>query len=717
MSQNGQDQLTSPTLSRLSRACDRCHKRKIRCDKTFPCAGCRSMGISCEPSKRPAIEKRQRVLISTQYEKKLDHLAEELRRVATLVEALHKSSSNSLRPTDAATPSQLLAATAYASNSQNRYLTKSLHTTLKDKASSDQNYNRENAVVVEGQSSLTAHSALGVDFMQNVADSSPNTAGSSQVNKLLNNLRNIVSLLKPQCLSHDQLFPLAQETYPGNCQGSPMPPIQAAFAVISNAQDESDFIYLCISKLLSPRSLSDLCMKLYCSPECSDAERIIVNAALYFLATERDTFNNDSDGCGERGNLQHMCRKNLETVLSRISLYLQGDYDMTLALVLGALYALDLSKTYLAWTLVNAASQCSYSLGFHSKPDNTEGFLNGPSQNELLFWTVYYLEKTLCLRLGRSSTIADCDISISPPERPQGSSSYHLDYLKVQLKLASVAARIYERLYSASAFKVSRDERARRAVELSQELTGYCEQAVYINQLWSKTSTNVRIREQILLIAGSDEVFRLSLLTLVNQAMPTSDGSSTNFSKECILSARKALDCHQTYMTELATKGLSVVTAYIHWTIFFAPFTPFIVLFCHVIEAGDVEDLKRMGTFVDSFKSACQYSSTIRKHSRLFSAFLEMALHYNKLKTSSILLQEEHAGRRTEVGWQLFSHGQQSQGSSQIDYYFQEASQPMSSDIAAAQGDIWSQNGLWGEDWFSFNQQVMGLIDQDVLPF
>ncbi|KAL4926787.1 uncharacterized protein BDV17DRAFT_268560, partial [Aspergillus undulatus] len=595
MSQNGQDQLTSPTLPWLSRACDRCHKRKhsdiqIRCDKTFPCAGCRSMGVSCEPSKRPAVEKRQRVLISTQYEKKLDHLAEELSRVATLVEALHESSSDSLRPTDAATPSQLLAATASASNSQNRYLTRSLHTTLKDKASLDRNrnYNRESAVVIEGQSSLTAHSALGVDFMQNVADSSPSTAGSFQVNKLLNNLRNIVSLLKPQCLSHDQLFPLAQEPFPGNCQGSMMPPIQAAFAVISNAQDESDFTYLCISKLLSPRSLSDLCMKLYCSSECSDAERIIVNAALYFLATDPNTFNNDSDGCGERGNLQQMCRKNLEIVLSRISLYLQGDYDMILALVLGALYALDLSKTYLAWTLVNAASQCSYSLGFHSKPDNTEGFLNGPSQTELLFWTVYYPEKTLCLRLGRSSTIADCDISISPLERPQGSSSYHLDYLKVQLKLASVAARIYERLYSARAFKIPRDERARRAVELSQELTGYCEQAVYINQRWSKSSTNVRIREQILLIAGSDEVFRLSLLTLVNQAMPTSDGSITNFSKECILSARKALDCHQTYMTELATKGLSVVTTYIHWTIFFAPFTPFIVLFCHVIEAGDV---------------------------------------------------------------------------------------------------------------------------------
>ncbi|KAL4789627.1 hypothetical protein BDV19DRAFT_382966 [Aspergillus venezuelensis] len=699
MSQNGQNQLTS-TSPWLSRACDRCHKRKIRCDKTFPCAGCRSTGVTCEPSKRPATQNLRLDIhiflhcvsrihhCVTISEKKLDHLAEELSRVATLVEALHEGSSDSLRSTDAGTPSQLLAAKASAPDS-------------------------ESPVVIEGQSSLTAHSALGVDFMQNVADSSPNTAGSSQVNKLLNNLRNIVSLLKPHCLSHDQLFPLAQEPSPENCQGFTMPPIQAAFAVISNAQDESDFTYLCISKLLSPRSLSDLCMKLYCSSECSDAERIIVNAALYFLGTDTDTSNNDSDERGERGNLQQICRKNLETVLSGISLYLQGNYDMVLALVLGALYALDLSRTYLAWTLVNAASQYSYALGFHSKHDNTEELLNGPGRTELLFWTVYYLEKTLCLRLGRSSTIADCDISISPLERPQGSSSYHLEYLAVQLKLASVAARIYERLYSASAFKVPRDERARRAVELSQELTEYCEQAVYINRA-------------ILLIAGSDEVFRLSLLTLVNQAMPTSDGSITNFSKECILSARKALDCHQTYMAELATKGLSVVTAYIHWTIFFAPFTPFIVLFCHVIEAGDVEDLNRMGIFVETFKSACQYSSTIKKHSRLFSAFLEMALHYNELKTSSILLQEKHARRRTDAGWQIVAPGQQSKGSSQIDYYSQEAGQPMSSDIdviadsaqdQSTQGDIWSQHGLWGEDWFSFNQQVMGLIDQDVLPF
>lgn len=39
-------------------------------------------------------------------------------------------------------------------------------------------------------------------------------------------------------------------------------------------------MYLCLSYFLGPRSLSDLCLKVYFSKDYSDVEVIIANAAL-----------------------------------------------------------------------------------------------------------------------------------------------------------------------------------------------------------------------------------------------------------------------------------------------------------------------------------------------------------------------------------------------------------------------------------------------------
>lgn len=137
-----------------------------------------------------------------------------------------------------------------------------------------------------------------------------------------------------------------------------------------------------------------------------------------------------------------------------------------------ALYALDLSKTHLAWTLVTTAYRCSYSLGYHTEPKHPDAAPDNINQSRLLFWIIYYLEKILCLRLGRSSTIADYDITSSRPQRLQGSRHYHLDYLNLQLKLANLSGRIYEQLYSADALRIPRNERSHRAQELAREMDG-----------------------------------------------------------------------------------------------------------------------------------------------------------------------------------------------------------------------------------------------------
>lgn len=98
-----------------------------------------------------------------------------------------------------------------------------------------------------------------------------------------------------------------------------------------------------------------------------------------------------------------------------------------------------------------------------------EGSPPALTQRPLLFWTVYFLEKTLCLRLGRSSTIPDCDVTAPWPEELQGSSFHALKYFHQQVKLASLAGSIYEQLYSGKALQLPVEARTKRATELVEQ--------------------------------------------------------------------------------------------------------------------------------------------------------------------------------------------------------------------------------------------------------
>ncbi|KAE8159234.1 hypothetical protein BDV40DRAFT_273732 [Aspergillus tamarii] len=725
--EDAQIQTTSVTSPSLVHACDRCHRRKIRCDKTIPCAGCRSIGVDCVRSRRPRMQDRKRVLISAQYERKIDQLTEELNRVSKIVEALHEGSSASSRQTCITTPSHGHEGIASAVTADSIFCKQSLSGALtSEPAVAGPSYMVDNDVAIEGKSSLAATSAFGVDFIQNIAKSSHCIGGRSEVQELLKNLRNTVASFKSRRSEQKTLFPLTPSLPSGGRQKLAMPPIQVAFTTISNAQDESDFTYLCLSSLLSPRNLSDLCMKVYCSSQHSDIEFFIINAALYFLTVDPRIFQNDTEGHSQFEIQQQMYRANMENMLARLPLYLDESYEMVLALVLGVFYALDSSRTHLAWTLITAAHQCSYSLGYHTHPDNSNEPLNSRSQTGLLFWTVYYLEKTLCLRIGRSSTITDSDITISRPKRPPESNSYHLDYINLQLKLASLAARIYELLFSAGASRISRNERTQRALELYHELHGYCEKVDEIIQLWKQSTANYAINDQLQIITSSDKVFRLSLKTLISQAISTPEESTSCFSEECISSARDALDCHQKSVADFSDKGLLFVSSYINWTILFTPFTAFIVVFCHVIESGDVEDLRRIRTFADSIQEAAQYCKAILKHKRLFSAFVDVAVHYTKLKSSPGSHQGKFMYHRVEEGWQQSIPDEQTQGASQTNNQPQEAVEMIPSSLSSieplAQGQSiqglgWNQQDLWGGNWFSINQQIMELMEQDAFSF
>lgn len=64
----------------------------------------------------------------------------------------------------------------------------------------------------------------------------------------------------------------------------------------------------------------------------------------------------------------------------------------------------------------------------------------------------------------------------------------------------------------------------------------------------------------------SDDVLRLSMLTLIHRAMPHND-LKTTFSDECIASARHALERHEALIRDLDLKESIMLATYINWYI------------------------------------------------------------------------------------------------------------------------------------------------------
>ncbi|KAJ5245222.1 hypothetical protein N7489_005318 [Penicillium chrysogenum] len=565
-----------------------------------------------------------------------------------------------------------------------------------------------------GHSSFTAHSTFAIDLAHTVVGSRQSAGSNQEIETLLGTLRHIGTVFSERHDSSMRLFPLL--TAPASLEYQ-MPPLKAAVKLLRRSQDERNFFFLGLSFFLSPRSLSDLCLKVYFDSDYSDTDFIIVNAALHYLASDTDTRGAGVEENDEQSTLRSMCQKNVEIALSKLTLYIQPSYDMTLALVLGVTYAIHVCNPSLAGVLANAAYQCSYSLGFHKRLNGSDK----PKQKRCLFWIIYFFEKNLSVRLGRSSFILDRNIEDPLPEDLQTSNAHVTAYAYQLVRLAGLAGSIYEQLYSPQALGASGDVRTRRALELSLKLHKYHAEARDANHHWAQATSNVHEKEQIQFIAASDEVLRLSILTLIYRAMPPDPGSRTTFGPECITSARCALEAHKAIVRGFEMHESSLLlSGYMNWTILFTPFTPFIVLFCHCIETRDKEDLSQMHTFLKSIECACQHSSTIAKHHHLFSVFYNVAVRYTELGFPSSAMEEEQIQLRSEVDAHLSALGLQPH----LAYTSQDLQANGLTSVSPGMGVV-EQNRDEGSDWqepwlgrwISFNQQMMGLLDGSDLPF
>ncbi|KAK1672892.1 fungal-specific transcription factor domain-containing protein [Colletotrichum godetiae] len=494
--------------------------------------------------------------------------------------------------------------------------------------------------IVEGDSSLAAHSVFATEFLQKVVSTESLQDSSLDLGETLDALSQIVNALKQPAAAGEMTYPHAKPFTRVRAQGIELPPIEKAVHTIRIAKSQRLTGMAWIYDFLPSRRFPDLCLNVYFSDNYSEYDYITVNGGLYSLFTDYAA-QVSVDEQKEYFEYAKICRVNLETCLANLPLHLPASSDVIVALLFGTFHAVEISKPTLAWTLSSKASELCQTLGYHraeslkNTKDEGKPTVHGMHWHQFLFWNVYYIDKSLSLRLGRASTIPDWHITMPLPSLKEPVASPILPYLVLWIRTAKCQGQIYELLYSPDSMIQPyhvRQTRVHELVSLLHDIDQKTQETTANYQAFAKDGVEEHFAEFYL---SSDYVLRLSLLTLVYRAAPRVEGSPTTFSPECIKAARAALEKHQECVAIMRKSHDVYFATYIHWTVLFAPFIPFIVLFCQVIETQDKEDLARLHSFVVFLQETSKMSDAAAKMCRLFQVLYSVALRFVEFRAST----------------------------------------------------------------------------------
>ncbi|KAH3269453.1 hypothetical protein KXW55_003958 [Aspergillus fumigatus] len=601
---------------------------------------------------------------------------------------------------------QLPRATQTLSNESHSALADSGHATPADLAVGP---------IVEGDSSLTAHSAFANDFLKSFVNVDSGQDCSLEMRQTLDALAHTVAALKKQTATGEIIDSHFPPTHRPRLKGLELPPIEKVVALTHLAKSQSLAGTGWIYEFILLNQFSDMCLGVYFSDDYPDVDVITVNAGLHSLFSDY-AFQLSEQHREEYFGFASLCRANLEAALADLPLHLPATSNTIVALMFGAFHFIELSKPSMSWTYASKASELCQTLGYHRNVSMKLDSQDIIQYKLFLFWSVYFLDKSLSLRLGRASTMPDCEITIPQPSVNSFSHAPVRAYFPLWIECARCQGNIYAMLYSPSSLTQPDSVRHDRVQILVNDLQALEKATRNTHNQWIKTASQTSGEDLVNFFALSDDVLRLSLLTLVYRAAPPTKGSSTTFSLSCIKAAETALRRHHDCIDVIRKNGSIYFAKYIHWTLLFAPFSPFIVIFCHVIETQDQSYLSPLHDFVDSIKLAPTVSDAAARMYHLFLVLYNVALRYIELRTSQKPGQTPACAEMDEY---LAALGLSAPVS--VDDH-QSESQSLGTDprhVFTRQGSeqreepmMWMGNEAALDGWFSSNRVIMGLLQE-----
>ncbi|KAI1190689.1 fungal-specific transcription factor domain-containing protein [Nemania serpens] len=682
MESRGDTADVSPGRRRLAiprRSCDQCRTRKIGCDRGSPCSNCVSTKLTCTfgTVATKAASTKQRVLISTQYERKIDEIAEGLEVVKVLLQ-------KSLPPVRQECDDNIL-----------------LHTP--DSITTWRPVPSQHTAGTSQEPAKWDHPAQVSDFVRIVTeDRASREDARTEESEVLASLRRLARALEDSDTSRDLSFPEIRGAKSQDYRS--MPPADDAVTVLRWAKEyKTHFRIQAMSRILPLEQFTETCQKVcFAVDEYSQLDFILANSYLSYIFSEYITVT------GEHGfqDYYRRCRQNAQLALSQLPFLLPATVEAVAALTLGASYAVESSKATLAWTYISYAANLCQTLGLHraagEEPNNGTHETRGD-----LFWIVYLLEKSLSLRLSRPSSFRDADITAPFPSNADNRRC---------AQASRIQGDIYDQLYSPAGLAAFATQRGEMAQALASELRGLIDETKTAFQDPPPPEPGIGEDKMRPVYLKMELVKQFALLTLILRAVPAPPGSPTTVTDECAAAAHETLDTHQQCMAAVAENkdDLFMTERYLNWGILHTPFVPFSVLFTRAVQLCRASDLACLDRFSESLRpresTTTTATASITHPYRLYNLLCQAAHLYIRQSAPNpdptlapapaVILDEANPGAVDP--WSVFDFA--SLGGDEADHGADDPSSFAPRQFSQGLGH-----------WFHGSQLLMGLLDDDVM--
>ncbi|CAG8151121.1 unnamed protein product [Penicillium olsonii] len=581
----------------------------------------------------------------------------------------------------------------------------------------------------EGSSSLSAHGAYASAFLESaVSKSSPQVLSSPKINAALSSLKQIVGMQNQRREADlpGSRMPSKTTRIGTKCdiRHLEMPPLEMVLRVLRHVKEYPSSCFGGYMPFLKVEHFIENCREVYfCAEEYSDAAFIVTNFCLYSVFFELGITKTAGSLGEECQEYIDTCRNNLEAALANLNILMPATQESIMALAVGAMHALEISKPSVAWSLASTGMHLCQTLGYHRMSSMEHDSVPVQRQKQLVFWTVYTILNMMSLRLGRACPIQNYDISLPMPV------AENLDVLEpwapvcvLWTRSAIIQSKIYQYLYSPEALQQPESHRVTHAQKLAAEM-----KSSIMEPFEAYMASTPNLPELDIVYLTTDKVSRLSILTLIYRAIPASpaSGSTATFIPECIETAREALEAHRQCGAFLNETDDFMKASYMHWAVLLSPFVPFIVIFCNVITTSNQEDLARLDEFVTSLVPLRSFSQSIDRLHTLCSVLATVARLYFEANTRP---QTDAADSFIQVGQEFDTYlgalglpnnftGNTQMGSG---YLQPDAPVHVSSEPASMLGfpaESQDPGAAQLGNWFWGNQYMMGLLEEDISQF
>ncbi|KAH7177012.1 hypothetical protein EDB81DRAFT_898613 [Dactylonectria macrodidyma] len=558
-------------------------------ERATPCSNCVSARLDCTHSaiKPRAADGRQRILISAQYERKIDEIAHSVDSIKQLLQNLNVT----------VTPQPL------HQNSSN------LGISLP--------YTRQ----VEGNISPNTHSQRVYQFVDDLIGCrlfhSPYAEGDS----VMASLREVMNPEDEQQTRSDDIK-LVHTVQADDHDSIMMPPQAEAVVVLRWARDHpTSYKVVWLSQIFALEKFTDICQKVYFAvSEYRQTESILANGCLSWLFSEYAIVSNQHKYL----DYSAQCRSNVQRNITRLPLVLPATMEMIACLVVGAHQAIEDAKATLASALISAAVNLCQTLGCHRTSSMERDSTATKADKMRLFWSVYRLDAALSVRLGRTAAMKEHDI-------PLPSNLLALRWAK----FAEIQTNAFSLLFSPSALQQPGQQRIENATSLVLELQALVNETRNAqNEVQDPTPRQMNSDPMRTVYLEAEQVVHLTVLALVSRVAPLPDNPLQFVSNYALATSRAALDAHQRGLDALCTltQKSEVVNRHLNCTILSTPFVPFLLLFCRVISECDQEDLERLESFVLSLSDTMAPANCLPTRPKRFFVLLhDMAKQYYEM--------------------------------------------------------------------------------------